>query len=534
MSGPTGSGKSTLCDVIPWILFGRTSKGGSVDEVLTWPGDDKTSGALTLEISGKLFQVQRSRNPNDLILWEDGEAYRGKDLNDTQKIINDKLGLTLELYLSGAYFNEFSQTAQFFTSTAKQRRQLTEQLVDLTLAKRIVEVTADYKKMLKIEIVNLNNNLTSTCATLASLDKIIEADKQMSQKWEENQIKKIEELKIKSIHYKTIEAKRLTRVIKEHDKTQKELEEELADIEKSITPDIDLKFLRASLDEEKKKHGLLKDRKCPTCGGKFGEDKSLILLKRDYELTQKELDNDNKKKLINLKLRELSRHGETKSHISDEVKSADNLYAKQLDMLKVEKNPFITNIDTRIAQQLTLKEKITELKNAINDYALECNDSELLLDVADSFRSLLIKNTVVDIETNTNKILNEYFDSEVQVKFELKESDKLETILQKDGNVCSFTQLSKGQRQLLKLAFSVAVMRCVSNHNNVSFNALFFDEALDGLDDVLKLKSYDLLQKLALDVESVFVVEHNEALKSMFPNRFDVSLTSEGSILAET
>jgi len=31
IEGPTGSGKSTLCDAIPWILFGRTAKDGALD-----------------------------------------------------------------------------------------------------------------------------------------------------------------------------------------------------------------------------------------------------------------------------------------------------------------------------------------------------------------------------------------------------------------------------------------------------------------------------------------------------------------------
>jgi ABC-type lipoprotein export system ATPase subunit len=76
ISGPTGSGKSTLCDIVPWILFGRTSKGGAVDEVRSWDAEEATTGTLMLHG----ISITRSRKPNDLTI----DGRRGKDLNDTQ------------------------------------------------------------------------------------------------------------------------------------------------------------------------------------------------------------------------------------------------------------------------------------------------------------------------------------------------------------------------------------------------------------------------------------------------------------------
>ena len=99
-----------------------------------------------------------------------------------------------------------------------------------------------------------------------------------------------------------------------------------------------------------------------------------------------------------------------------------------------------------------------------------------------------------------------------------------EVSIQKDGNEASFTQLSKGQRQILKLAFGCAVMKGVSNHKGIHFDQIFFDEALDGLDETMKSRAFHLLEELSIDHESVFVVEHSESLKSMFSNSYKVSL----------
>lgn len=533
IAGPTGSGKSTLCDVLPWVLFGKTAKGGSVDEVRTWGEMGITTGVLNIQVRQDTATITRLRGNagHDLSYRvNNGEPIRGKDLTDTQRLLNQYIGSDFDLYLSGAYFHEFSDTAQFFTTTAKNRRQLTEQLVDLTLAVELAERTSSYKKEVKNKLQELHNELNVKTGVMKSVEASLASDKQMQSKWEANKKVKLEELKSKRDDYMSYHAKRTAEALKEHEKQQTVLEDELLEIEKSLVPEPDLLFYRASLTEEKKQHDALKDRKCPTCGGNLNRDREVILLKRGHELTQKELSNDNKKKLLNLKIRELSRHNEAKNNMTE---VDENPYVKQLESLILDENPHTSNVRRRSHEFAEILEEIRSVNAHLGDFNTELKDLELLTDVIDSFRSVLIRNTVLDLETSTNKIIRAYFDAEIQVKFELSDVDKLDVNIWKDGNQCVFTQLSKGQRQLLKLAFSVSVMKCVTNHHGISFNAIFFDEALDGLDDVLKVKAYDLLQQLSSEHESVFVVEHNESLKTMFPNRFDVRLTDEGSKLAK-
>ena len=156
ISGPTGSGKSTLCDALPWILFSKTAKGGTVDEIINWTSEEPTKGTVFVTVPEGDFIITRIRGKkakdNDLYFADrnfPGNVTRGKDLNDTQLLINNLLGLTAELYLSGSYFHEFSQTAQFFTTTPKNRRTICEQIVDLSLAKKLQTNTKDNTKTVK-------------------------------------------------------------------------------------------------------------------------------------------------------------------------------------------------------------------------------------------------------------------------------------------------------------------------------------------------------------------------------------------------
>ena len=150
ISGPTGTGKSTLADIIPWGLFGVTAKGGLADEVRTWNADEVTSVVLYLE-SLIIVRIRgKGGKGNDLYFQHTGkDRIRGKDLNDTQRLINQHLGITPETYLAGAYFHEFSQTASFFTTSAKIRRQITEQMADLDLAKTLALELTETRKYTK-------------------------------------------------------------------------------------------------------------------------------------------------------------------------------------------------------------------------------------------------------------------------------------------------------------------------------------------------------------------------------------------------
>src|ERR1700677_767637 len=151
IQGANGSGKSTLCDAIPWILFGKTAKDGKSDEVRSWNTAEPTIGAIEVQLELYEVNITRIRGKNNDLYYsftadEAQNKIRGKDLMDTQRMINGLLGADYDLYLAGSYYHEFSQTAQFFTTTAKNRRSICEQLVDLSLPIKLQLNAHDLRK----------------------------------------------------------------------------------------------------------------------------------------------------------------------------------------------------------------------------------------------------------------------------------------------------------------------------------------------------------------------------------------------------
>ncbi len=454
VSGPTGSGKSTLCDLIPWVLFGRTAKDGSVDEIRRWGEDASTKVTINLEINGGICQITRVRKPNDLYFeyprWTNAPT-RGKDLADTQKLINDLLGTDCDKYLSSSYYHEFSKVANFFTSTPKYRRQMTEQLVDLSLAKKVAESSLKTLAEVKCGLAWSTNEIKHLKGTIERLNKEHADYVTMLENWQTTHKDKLKRLRAQAQAF--------------------DLKEAAKDLEKAYSP--------------------IK-KTCPTCGGPV----------------KGKLTPASPVKQQNPYLYALNEAGKETCPLEDILE------------------PIRAKIQTNEGKLATEIERLAELQQ-------QQSDLEALGEIVSNFREMQIRNTIVSLQDATNRYLTSHFDAEIKVTFDLDGLDKLEVSLQKDGNECSYTQLSKGQRCLLKLCFGIAVMKHVANYSGVSTNVAFLDEALDGLDEVLKVKAFSLLKELALDYDALLVVEHSNALKDLFINKIEVSLVNGVSQIEE-
>lgn len=530
VSGPTGAGKSTLCDIVPWVLFGRTAKDGAVDEIVRWNSDELTEGRIYVKINDKTIGVFRSRNPNDLkyIEHEAGEFKRGKDLNDTQKRINDLLGTDAEKYLSSAYYHEFSQAASFFTASAKNRRLMIEQMVDLSLALKIAEGTKALKSEAKEAIERLDHRLSMNLDKKEfTRIKILAAEDKASE-WGTELKSKVAKLRDKNENFNRDEDRRLNALATNFIGRNTEIELELKDLRARVLPKYHFTKLQAEIKrlEAEQKHA----DTCPTCGHLLQEP-TVNLAHLKYQLEQDTKTQDYTISQIRAAERSLD-YG--KEVYAKARAPQDNPYLDLIEQAEQEVSPYVSILESLREQSLAVDEVLRLQTETMSELKLKLSDTTTLIQIVDDFRSLLIKRTVAELEHSTNRLLTSHFDAEIRCKFEADSLDKLDVTILKDGNECSFSQLSKGQRQLLKLCFGVSVMRQVANHSRVSTNVAMMDEAFDGMDEVLRVKAYSLLQELATQYESVFVVDHSPGLKAMFVNNIQVSLANGVSTIEES
>lgn len=504
--GDTGSGKSTLQDIPTWIIFGQTAKNGNADDVRSWGSDQPTKGELDIEIREsriKIIRIRGKSGQNDLYWDESGQIYRGKDVSETQKLLNERLGVDLYTYTVAAYYNEFSPAGQFFTAKASDRRELLESLADLSLPSILIERIGNAKKEIRKTLTETLEGYNKTVGRLEQVTKSKVSIERDAQGWSQKQVSVIEELEVRS---------------KNFDK-EKESKIEIAKLKADTFEAQRLKTIEkytADLDKKLKKFTI--DRQCPSCGAlKTKDENELLEINDEYEfLIKKEKESTNPYLLE-----------------QENISKQENPYVERLEAELVKSNPYSGQL-TKVEKELvTLQLQEKTLKNQVDATKRRSDSLDHLRKISDSLREILCKNALSRLESETNRYLETYFDSEIRVQFELSGGDKLEVFIRKSGHECSYRQLSKGQRSLLKLAFSVSAMKLAADKSGIHFDCLMFDESLDGLSSGLKIKAFNLFSELQLSSSSVLVIDHEEALQRLFNTKYYVTMKEDISIINE-
>lgn len=508
ISGPTGAGKSTLMDVVAWGLFGQTAKDGNADEIRSWQTTAPTTVCISVETNRGSIYVFRTRGAskeNDLYWTENfsGDCHRGKDLNETQKLLNDRLGMDFDQYTTGAYLHEFSPTASFFVANAKTRRAIFEKVADLSLPVKLSARCSEEKKKSTSEIDKLEYKIVGFQARLTATTESWERNKRQLKDWDERQSSRVEDLRSKAV---TFEEDKKVKVSEAKRRYRNWEADSLAKME----------ALETKLQEAERELAFPQASECRSCGQSVPLEAAKGHAEKEYAKIRKEL----------LVLADLEN---PYASALDAAKKEVNQYSEISEVASKEVNPFF-GLDNDLWDQLAnVRASLEQVESSQAIVVARYNSLNRLQELSYDLRAALLQKAVQEIQDNTNSYLTRFFDSEIAVTFELEGADSLTVGIQKSGYDCVYKQLSKGQRGLLRLCFSVAMMEASSNSAGTHFSALMFDEALDGLDTSMKLKAFRVFEELATKHETVLVVDHCEELKELFQTRFEVSMEADAS-----
>ncbi len=530
--GSTGSGKSTFMDMVAWILYGVTAKDGAVDEVRSWQSpSEPTKGFALVSVNGTQVGISRSRGKggqNDLFWTMDGgEEKRGKDLADTQKRIDEALGVSVSAYLYGSYLHEFSPTGTFWTASAKDRRKLFEKIAPLEFPATLAQKASDARKEAKaklgkveLELAGLEGQLSSTAQ--ASLDAATRKGR-----WAADQKAKAEALALKAVRFETDREMKIAEStsVAEQWQAAKQAEadaltDELVTYENKIKDP-------ASFDAEIRRH--MEQARCANCKSlPLSANAGIAKLQ-----TEKTANSYNVKYFEQGKVRltNLSKELKSNPYLSqiEQLKKSTNTFMAEGAKILAETNPFVDQAEKLGREVKTLTTQVASGQRDKKTLDARVASLTRLYELSFELRGQMLQRAVQAIQDETNGLLEKYFDAEIRVTFSLPSSDTLEVEIQKSGFDCTYRQLSKGQRGLLKLCFGISVMEAVANQAGISTNTMFLDEALDGLDESLKVKAHGLFLELATRHPSVYLIDHSPGLQNLMDRKYHVTLRGDAS-----
>ena len=531
--GATGSGKSTVMDMVSWCLFGETAKGLSVDEIKSW-GTNETTGKIKVDTGKGIITVCRVRgarsSQNDLYF---NDEQRGKDATETQKIINQRLGIDLQSFVNASYFHEFSDSGNFFMARAKERRSLFETFAPLDFPRQLQEKFTAGKKSTKSKLEDVQKDYFKSSGKFEQLSNQRNSTIRASEEWQRGHAHASVELEKFTKNFEKEREKKLQIYEVKFKSFEQNKNEQIDEILLTIE-EVELKIVNEDF-QEKIKHleqAGKKEHKCKSCGQGIKSEKNTDAI---WTLKQRESDNKNFIRQKEELIKRLAQVQESKNTYQDQIEELQNQTNPYIEQLKKEqerRNPFIVQLEEIATQVSVAGLEASKLKTQISDLEIKLSDLSYLYDLAGELRGELLRRTVGEINEAINQTLEYYFDSEFKVYLGVDE-DTLEVRIEKSGNECSYRQLSKGQRQLLRLALVLAIQKAVSNKIGIKLENLFFDEALDGLDENLKIKAYALFQSLSQEHSSILIIDHSQAFHNLFDKRFHVSMLSDKSSIEE-
>lgn len=509
LQGATGSGKSTFQDIACWGLFGITAKDGNADDIRAW---DSEKEITSVYLSVDYITIYRSRgksSQNDLFYVKNGEKIRGKDVYETQQLINQELKITPEIYLTGAYNSEFSPTANFFSSTSSERRAILAQIADLSFCTTVSEPLQASRKQIKKTITEVTIDASKLSGQLSEALRSYASSQDYAKNWDTKHAAKLTEL---NTLFKSFDKTKDSEVQALKTKSER-FEADLALTVENLIKKI------VVLEQQISNSNLVQ---CSHCGAVQNPEERIKLQKMEKELNLKEAECER-----------LYREVNPYENLLNEKTSEVNKYEQTIEDHNNQVNPFIKQLEDQAIKIERLEVSEFELKERIDLATYHLNSSNQLNTLLSELKSLILTNSITQIQDTTNDYLTKYFDSELRVELTLPDTDNVQVTIHKDGYDAKYKQLSKGQRGLLKICFSISIMHLVSNRSGVHFDNLFFDEALDGLDNNLKIKAFRLFEELSLSHFSIFVIDHCEEFKTLFNKQYHVTIEGGNSLIQE-
>jgi exonuclease SbcC len=148
ISGPTGSGKSSLLDAMTYALYGRVERVGDRVSQLVSQGRPRMAVTLEFEVGHDRYRVTRSspssRGATKILLerYADGawiQAGEGADrVKEVERMLARAIGLTYDGFTRSVVLPQ-GKFAEFLVGEAKKRRDILTELLGLSLFRRMAE-----------------------------------------------------------------------------------------------------------------------------------------------------------------------------------------------------------------------------------------------------------------------------------------------------------------------------------------------------------------------------------------------------------
>jgi DNA repair exonuclease SbcCD ATPase subunit len=180
--GEHGEGKSTIIDLIPYLLFGKFIKEDVTKEIATKKGESMHLAGGVFDINGVQYTIERGTNGIKLFKGNEPVAY-----TNTQKFIDELIGMDFEMFQNAYYYGQETTVFRKLKNKEKElffnilfqddKLDVLEEAAKNEVDRLSLEIKLKEKQVQTLEsvITNSNNEIQKTLKTIASEKAILES-----------------------------------------------------------------------------------------------------------------------------------------------------------------------------------------------------------------------------------------------------------------------------------------------------------------------------------------------------------------------
>lgn len=518
LSGPIGSGKTSVGEAVICALFGKV-KDHTSPNMIAWGTD---TYELEVDLTSRGHNIHVIRNPKkQLGVTVDGKQIAATGKNDMQSTLEEyydvpRLAIEKMCIIN---FNSFSSLASL---TPYETKQFLDDIFGFhTFTEYNDEVVLERKDE-QVRLTGLQAILQDTQQQI----QYLENKKQKQQEEIRNSVditgldSKREEYVNEGIRLKTI-----------YDTNNADIQALRSECAQKVNELRRKQTEAATLGKvQKDNYNKFKEGKCPTCGHDIEQTviesykqkmESYAADWHHYEEDIQKLNDEYNEKTfekININNDLLTQMNDLKQHIR-EIDNKVNIYKNNIKLIN---ENFDDLISSYIKKREDIERQITESDKEIGEWN-ELNDL-----FSKTLRYKLLDTLIPHINSSIH-----YYMSKLEQGYKVVYDQEFKAHIYTDNidGEISYKDLSTGQKKTLDMAIIFGILQNLIA--NVDFNLVFLDELFANLDTDARNTMLSVLQESLAEHRSVFVINHADMSDDFFNHKIRVRLTNKKVTLSK-
>lgn len=519
-----GSGKSTILEGVYYALTGKTLRGLTGDSVVNNKFGKDLEVTLEFIVNGTSYMIHRYRKhttqSNSLVLVKEGEDVSLRLPTETQKVIDALVDMPGDV-LSGVMIMGEGLSSRFTTLSDPDKKALLESTIrlshDISLLRDKVKTRI---REVKEQIQFKDGQLSAHLKLIEEYRRELETDISASQ----------ERLSGLSVSITGMEA-RLSEISKELSTNSTKLNSLSQAINNIDQENRLLVTARHSREEYQSQLSTATSDlpTCPVCHKSLDDPTEVVAL-----YTEKLSEVNETISLLETKISQLPDRGLMVSKYNEISTSSTLLSAEQTQLT--------SSLSSSRSEHLALTDVLSRYSQLeTNIKSLQSEDAILTSDIKELNAKLetltylekqIFSPTGVIVDILSGVV--SYIDTRLQVYTKML-LDKVFHLTFTKGKISidsstPYQSLSNGEKRRLDISIQFALHDYIYTHCGIGFDTLFIDEVLDTLDviGVTNIMEVLSLKRQYCSLRRIFIVTHNDELKSYFDSSLSVSKDTDG------